>query len=126
MEEVKPGAKDEEPPGSQAALARFIADLSAGNLAHASDDTRADAAEMRAALHEWGEVKSIRFTGTAGGPQWIVQDVGRKSRSRFAPTIEVRWNKFEVRHEHATSEWLIAVDREGTIWNARASRAPWL
>ncbi len=27
--------------------------------------------------------------------------------------------------DEATSEWLIALDREGTVWNARASRAPW-
>ncbi len=64
-------------------------------------------------------MKSIHFTGTAGGARWIAHDIGRQ-------TVEVQWNEFEVHHEHATSEWLIAVDREGTVWNARASRAPWL
>jgi len=115
-EEVKSGAKDEQTPGSQEALARFIADVAAGNV---SDDTSdGEVARMRAALQEWGEVKSIRFTGTAGGPRWITHNLGRE-------TVEVQWNKFEVHHERATSEWLIAVDREGTVWNARASRAPW-
>ncbi len=113
-EEVKSGAKDEQTPGSQEALARFIADVAAGNV---SDDTSdGEVARMRAALQEWGEVKSIRFTGTAGGPRWITHNLGRE-------TVEVQWNKFEVHHERATSEWLIAVDREGTVWNARASRA---
>jgi hypothetical protein len=51
-------------------------------------------------------------------PRWIAHDIG-------PTTVEVQWNKFEVHHEHATSEWLIAVDRERTVWNARASRAPW-
>jgi TonB family protein len=120
VEEVKHGLKDEQTPGSEEALRRFIADAMAGNLG-------AQAEEMRAALEEWGEIQSIRFTGTAGGPQWILHETEPKSRSGyFRPTVQVQWNRFEVRHEHATSEWLIAVDSAGTVWNARASRAPWL
>lgn len=119
VEEVKAGLKDEQTPGSEAALRRFIAEVKAGNVSQAQ--------EMRAALEEWGEIESVRFTGTAGGPQWLLHDTGPKSHSAyFRPTIQVQWNRFEVRHEHATSEWLIAVDGEGTVWTARASRAPWL
>lgn len=119
-EEVKTGAKDEQTPGSQEALTRFITDVAAGNISRDAQDTmRDEVAKMRSALQEWGEVQSIRFTGNAGGTRWIAHEIGRE-------TVEVQWNKFEVRHEHATSEWLIAVDREGTVWNARASRAPWL
>jgi len=61
-----------------------------------------------------------------GGPQWRAYEVDANHPNTLRPTVEVRWNTFEVRHQHATSEWLIAVDRDGTIWNARASRAPWL
>jgi TonB family protein len=119
VEEVKTGLKDEQTPGSEQALTRFIAAVRAGNFG-------SEAEELRSALEEWGEVKSIRFTGTAGEPQWVLHDTGPKSRSGyFRPTIQVQWNRFEVRHEHATSEWLIAVDSDGTVWNARASRAPW-
>jgi TonB family protein len=119
VEEIKSGLKDEPTSGSQEALTRFIAEVRAG-------DFGAEAHELRTALEEWGEVQSIRFTGTAGEPQWVLHDTGPKSRSGyFRPTIQVQWNRFEVRHEHATSEWLIAVDSEGTVWNARASRAPW-
>jgi TonB family protein len=119
-EEIKAGLKDEPTPGSEQALSRFIEEVRAGNLGPEAD-------ELRAALEEWGEVKSIRFTGTAGEPQWVLHDGTPKSRSAyFHPTVLVQWNRFEVLHEHATSEWLIAVDREGTVWNARASRAPWL
>jgi hypothetical protein len=33
---------------------------------------------------------------------------------------------FEVRHENNTSEWLVAVGRDGEVWAARASQAPWM
>lgn len=115
-EEIKTGASDEPTPGSAEALTRFIADVAAGNLA--SNTNGEEIAKMRAALEEWGAVQSLRFTGNAGGARWTAHEIGRA-------TVEVQWNKFEVRHEHAISEWLIAVDREGTVWNARASRAPW-
>jgi protein TonB len=126
-EEVKTGASDEASPGSQEALDRFIADMRAGVVpADAAGASRSELAKLRAALEEWGEVKSIHFTGTAGGPQWRAYQVDANHPNALRPTVEVRWNTFEVRHQHATSEWLIAVDRDGTIWNARASRAPWL
>jgi protein TonB len=127
VEEVKVGASDEAAPGSEAALGRFIAEMRAGSLAgHAAGANRAAAAKMRAALEEWGEVKSIRFTGSAGGPQWLAYEMDGNRRGFVRPTVEVKWNMFEVLHQNTTSEWLIAVDRDGTIWTARTSRAPWL
>lgn len=124
-EAVKIGASDEAAPGGREALGRFIADVLAG-AAVSHKAALADVARMRAALQEWGDVKSIRFTGAAGGPQWIGYRVDAERPRELRPTVEVKWNTFEVRHQNATSEWLIAVDREGTVWNARASRAPWL
>lgn len=128
VEEVKTGAPDEPSPGSEEALTRFIADVNAG--AFSNDpilDSYEETQKMRAALKEWGTVKSIRFTGSAGEHRWIAYPVGPAWRTSSMPaTVEVKWNMFEVTHQHATSEWLIAVDRQGTIWNARASRAPWM
>jgi protein TonB len=125
-EQVKTGAMDQATPGSQEALARFIADVSAGTLpAGAGNGTRHEVAEIHAALEEWGEVESIHFTGTAGTNRWMAYHVGRNA-DVAQPTVEVSWNTFEVRHQHATSAWLIAVDRDGVIWHARASRARWL
>lgn len=126
VEETRIGATDEATPGSHEALTRFIAEVKTGNF---PDDAKrhggSEVARMRAALEEWGEVQSIRFTGTAGGPRWIAYEVDSKNSDVLRPTVEVSWNTFEVQHQNATSEWLVAVDREGTIWNARASRAPW-
>jgi TonB family protein len=124
-EEVRIGAADEAAPGGQEALGRFITEVLAGTFP-ADKASREDVTRMRAALLEWGDVKSIRFTGAAGGPQWIAYEVDKQRPNQMRPTVEVKWNTFEVRHQNATSEWLIAVDREGTVWNARASRAPWL
>jgi TonB family protein len=127
VEEVKIGAADEAAPGGQEALGRFIAEVWAGGTpGDAAGPSRSEMAKMRAALHEWGEVMSIRFTGSAGGPQWIAYEVDKQRPGFMRPTVEVKWNMFEVHHQHAISEWLIAVDRDGTVWNARASRAPWL
>ena len=127
VEEVKVGAADEATPGSHEALGRFIAEMRAGNFSgEAAGARHTDVANMRAALEEWGEVKSIRFTGTAGGPEWLGYEVERSRPGYLRPSVEVKWNMFEVLHQNATSEWLIAVDRAGTIWTARASRAPWL
>jgi TonB family protein len=126
VEQVKTGATDVATPGSQEALARFITDVSAGTFAGGRDAvTRGEVAEIHAALEEWGEVESIRFTGTAGTNRWMAYHVRPGARSSQS-IVEVSWNTFEVRHEHATSAWLIAVDRDGTIWHARASRASWL
>jgi TonB family protein len=127
VEQVKVGAADEATPGSHEALGRFIAEMRAGNFSgEPAGAGYTEITKMRAALEEWGDVKSIRFTGAAGGPEWLGYEVERGRPGHLRPSVEVRWNMFEVLHQNATSEWLIAVDRAGTIWTARASRAPWL
>ena len=127
-EQVKAGEKDEATPGSQEAVARFIAEVKGGVFTGEPDTSvRDDVARLRTALQEWGEVLSIQFIGTAGARRWMAYPVsGVSGAAQARPTVEVSWNMFEVRHRHGTSAWLIAVDRDGTIWNARASPAPWL
>ncbi|MEJ0039743.1 MAG: energy transducer TonB [Gammaproteobacteria bacterium] len=119
-------AKDQVTPGSEEALGRFIKTIGAGTFTDDSDVTERNQVEkMRTALAAWGAVKSIQFTGTAGEHRWMTYRV--RPGSTFArPTVEVEWNLFEVRHQNATTEWLIAVDRDGTVWNASASAAPWV
>jgi hypothetical protein len=76
---------------------------------------------MHVALEKWGAVKSIEFTGTAGENRWAAYQA-----DGGGPKVEVAWNLFEVRHQHATTEWMVAVDRQGTVWSASASPAPWM
>ena len=127
-QEVKTGAMDEPTPGSQEALTRFMADVSAGAFTGELDvAARDEIGKVRAALAEWGEVESIQFTGTAGAHRWMAYPIRPGSGLRVIhPTVEVSWNMFEVRHQRGTSEWLIAIDRDGRVWSARASPAPWL
>ena len=128
-EQVKGGVADAEEPGTEEAFKRFIAAVSAGTFTGNPDpEARAEVTKMRAALAEWGEVRSIQFTGAPGTSRWMsypVQSTAPQVR-RIRPTVEVTWSMFEVRHEHGISEWLVAVDRDGVIWNARASPAPWM
>jgi protein TonB len=122
--EVRP-ASEQPTPGSQAALQQFISAVSAGALPQASDFAeRLQYRKMRDALDEWGDVKSIEFTGMAGEQKWTAYRT--RSEAGSSSTVEVGWNMFEVRHQHATTEWLIAVDRNGRLWSASASQAPWM
>jgi hypothetical protein len=118
----------EATPGSQQALTRFINEVGAGTLGDKVDfPMRTALRKMRDALGEWGAVKSIEFTGTAGPRGWTAYRVRPSAADdSVGPTVEVSWNLFEVRLEHATTEWLIGMGRDGTVWSARASPAPWL
>jgi hypothetical protein len=82
---------------------------------------------MREALEEWGDVQSIQFTGAPGKSRWMSYPIEHPpQQGRIQPTVEVTWSTFEVHHQHGTSEWLVAMDRDGRVWNARASPAPWM
>jgi protein TonB len=121
-EQVKTGATELATPGGEAALRRFIGDLNGGNLGAGQRDI----AKIRAALNEWGAVKSVQFTGGVGDHGWGKYDVTPEFRGgQGRSTVEVRWDMYEVRHEHGTSEWRVAVDREGAVWCAQAGAAPW-
>lgn len=121
VEAVQP-ATDQMTPGSDMALRRFIQEVAAGSFTDDSGSAERDElARMRDALEEWGAVQSVDFTGRAGPRQWTTY------RARAgAGAVEVKWNLFEVKQQNATTEWLIAIDRNGKIWAARASPAPWL
>lgn len=127
VEAVQP-ATDEKTPGSDEALRRFIDEVSAGIATGDSDfASRIELRKMRDALEDWGAVKSIQFTGRAGPRQWAAYRIRPgASGDATGSTVEVKWNLFEVTQQNATTEWLIAVDRNGKIWAARASPAPWL
>jgi protein TonB len=121
------GSEDAAVPGSEAALKRFIADVKSGAVTGFPDaQTRSEVLKIRKALDDWGDVKSMLFTGAAASG-WNRYDIKPAFQPAFragAPSVEVRWAMFEVQHQHATSEWLIAIDRRGMIWVAQAGPAP--
>jgi hypothetical protein len=125
VEAVK-SATDIQTPGSQEALSHFIDEVLAGGSDGALDVTgRKELGEMRTALRDWGALKSISFTGTAGPPGWTAYRIRAGAADQLVgTTVELQWDSFEVRLEHATTEWLIAVDRDGTIWSALVRPPP--
>jgi hypothetical protein len=60
-----------------------------------------------------------------GSSRWSRHGIKSRVAGGSAGTVEVSWNMFEVRHEKAISEWLIAMDRDGQIWAARAGQSSW-
>ena len=125
-EQATAGASEVATPGGEAALRRFIDVLKSGNVPGAqSGSARSDVAKIRSALDEWGAVRSIQFSGGVGDHGWSTYDIKPEFRDSPGPaTVEVRWDLYEVRHEHGTSVWRVAVDREGTVWCAQAGAAP--
>jgi periplasmic protein TonB len=121
----RPGTAEEATPGSEDALLRFVAAVRDGTYSDGDSTTRDQLAQMRAVLERWGKVQSAEFTGTVYGGRWMSYRIPRDFPGRMAPTVEVSWNMFEVRHADATSEWLIAVDRDGKVWVACGGLSPW-
>lgn len=121
----RPGAAEEATPGSKDALLRFVAAVRDGTYSDGDSATRDQIVQVRAALQEWGEVRSVQFTGAAYGSRWMRYPIRQDFPGRIAPTVEVVWNMFEVRYAHVVSEWLIATDHDGKVWVACAGPAPW-
>jgi bla regulator protein blaR1 len=95
-------------PGSEAALRRLIEGISTGkpNFAEMSpalaDATRQQLPRLAAAMAHLGTVQSVEFRG-----------VGNQG-----------WDKYDVRQEHGSSQWSIALDADGIITGALVTAAP--
>lgn len=120
----KPGTDIEATPGVQEALIRFMASVRDGTYDIPAGKLRTAFAELRATLAKWGMVKSIRFGGLAGSSRWTTHWSGPLAGVP-RQAVEVSWSMFEVHHQNAVSEWLIAVGHDGTVWAVRAGQAPW-
>lgn len=118
------GDPEEETPGSREALLQFISRVRDQAVEDPDRQSQKALEEMRAMLDQWGAVKSASFIGLAGSGRWMAHRL-RPGLGSAGDTVEVSWNMFEVRHENAASSWLVAVGRDGQVWDARTSRAPW-
>lgn len=121
-ENLKPkgGAVEEATPGAIDALLRLIGQLRDGTFDSAGAIPAKDLAALRANLVDWGAVQSTTFMGIVGSARWLRHG----TRGGAGAAVEVSWNSFEVRHENAISEWLIAMDHNGGIWAAQVARPP--
>lgn len=127
---VAPGqilnAANETPvPGGEQALRALIADIrSADPDAFDARWSRDDMRRMREALAGWGEAHAIQYKGAAAGNRWRSYEIRPEFRQGNArQTVELRWDVYQVSHDRGVSEWRVALDRNGTIWSARAGRA---
>jgi protein TonB len=118
----KPGKMEDAAPGAREALIRFIEAVRSGTIQDVNEKQRAALTELAAKLQKWGAVKTVLFSGLAGSSQWVNVST-RPERGSARRNVEVSWNMFEVQHERAVSEWLIATDRAGGVWAARAAEA---
>jgi protein TonB len=125
-EQIKTGATDLGMPGGEASLLRFISDVSTGSVdGEPAGSSQKDLARIRSALEEWGAVQSVQIANGVGNQTWAAYEIKREYRSQHPYSrIEVRWNTYQVRHEHEDSVWLVAFDRDGKIWSVRVGLAP--
>jgi len=121
----KPGAGEDSTPGSEQALLRFMAQLRDPAFDARGAVSRRELTELRANLAKWGATKSVQFMGIVGSGPWLSAGTN-PALGGGRDTVELSWNMFEVRHESATSQWLIAMDREGQIWAARVGQTSWM
>jgi TonB family protein len=118
-------AQNTAPSGSGQALRRFLEAVAEGGLNDISDRGRAQLAQMRKALSRWGVVKSVELISTAGPAEWTAYQVTEDAGVNAGVSrVDCKWAVLEVRHENAKTAWLIALDRNGTVWSARAGPAP--
>jgi TonB family protein len=124
-ENLKPkaGALEQPTPGGREALLRFLEQLRSQTFDARGGASARDLALLRENLGKWGAAKSVAFTGIVGSERWLRHGT-RMQAGRVRDIVEVSWNTFDVRHESATSEWLIAMDHNGEIWAAQVARPP--
>ena len=95
-------------PGSEAALRRLIAGISTGkpNFTEMSpalaDATRQQLPQLEAAMAHLGAVQSVEFRG-----------VGNQG-----------WDMYDVKQEHGSSQWRIALGADGIITGALVTAGP--
>ena len=115
-----PGVEETATEGSQQALLNFIATVRNGVFSVPREVSGSGVSGLRSALQQWGTVQSVQFDGIAGSSRWMRFSSG--SSDHMQRSVEVSWNMFQVRHDHGTSNWLIATDRDGEIWAASAGQ----
>jgi len=117
-------AQDAASSGSGQALRRFLDAVAEGRLNDFSDRAHVQLAQMRKALSQWGVVKSVEFVSTAGPADWTAYPVAEDAEANAGVSrVDCRWAVLAVVHENAKTMWLIALDRNGTVWSARAGPA---
>jgi periplasmic protein TonB len=96
------------PQGGDAALRKLIEYL---------DSDNSQAREIRAQLHGWGPVQSVRHMGDGGIQGWVNREILPAFREgQPQSVVQVRSDIYMVRHERMFANWRVETDRAGEIW----------
>jgi periplasmic protein TonB len=116
-------ANDTPVTGGEAALQILMSEIGFGD--GNGEWPPVEAKRLQGALAGWGDIQKVRFAGSAAGNRWRAYEVKPEFRRGGArETVELRWDIYQVWHARGgTSEWRIAIDRDGRIWCAHAGSA---
>jgi TonB family protein len=113
-----PGKK---PVDSQASFRELVGELSSSKPTFATQVNSQPAYQkMRSTVVKWGRPVQLRLLNPKES-MW--QEYPTKPEFRgatYGGTVTLRWDLYEVRHEHAKARWKIATDPFGRIWAAKA------
>jgi TonB family protein len=114
----KPVRNDEE-------FRRIVGMLSTSGPMFANlENTQPDFQQMRNTVVKWGRARTARLLNPKES-EWKEYTAEPEFRSNsWGGTIAIRWDRYDVLHEHAHATWKVAVDPYGRIWAARADILP--
>jgi len=104
---------------------RLVGRLQSPQAQGASDPPTPELQSLTAAVRDWGPVEGVRYVDLVGQPEWRTYAI-KPDYLSDAPSgsVTVRWELYRVEHEHSTSLWKIAFDRQDRIWGMKADVIP--
>jgi protein TonB len=119
--QIAAGASEAPVPGGEAALQLLMDEVRAADPNQfGAAWPQGEMARLKSALAGWGDAQLVQYQGAVTGNRWRTYEIKPEFKGRGRQTVELRWDMYEVTHDHGTSEWRIAVDRNGNIWCAHA------
>jgi len=84
------------------------------------ENTQPEFQKMRTTIIKWGPAKKVRWVNPQESA-WQEYSATPEFRSNSeGGTIAVRWDRYDVQHEHVHALWKIAIDPYERIWAAKA------
>jgi TonB family protein len=116
-------------PGGETALRNLISGSGSFLPGKPDEQMEHETRALRAALHSWGPATDVQFLYFVGGRSWktyaLRPEYAGQPGDTNAERVSVRWETYDVQHDHVTTTWRIAVDHSGRIWAVMTGVAPW-
>jgi TonB family protein len=114
-----------KPVSSAEPFRRLLGELSSSKPTFATlENAQPDFQKMRTTVIKWGRATNVRLLNPKED-SWHEYVAHREFRSASeGGTIALRWDLYDVQHEHAHARWKIAVDPYARIWAAKADTEP--